>query len=159
MAGGDDQALGNAAELGGVANVESIEKHGSAVGIHRDFYFRGHCRHYEASVLDHLHVHELLFSGMQHYVLREVHVAVLADCDFVLAGDVVARVGSFDKKRQAGKNQSAVSVSNSHVLGASQCIPDVGKFPAYLLGAIGLTRSWAGTWEISMAIRLLAAIA
>ena len=86
MARGDDQAFGDATELSGVADIQSIEKNGSAVGIHRDFYFRGHCRHYEPSVFDHPHGHELLFSGMQHYVLREVHVAVLADGDFMFAG-------------------------------------------------------------------------
>jgi len=49
MSGSDDQSC---PEFGRVAHVTSIQKHRSAIGIHRYLDFRGYRRHYVARVLD-----------------------------------------------------------------------------------------------------------
>ncbi len=85
MSGGDDQALASPAQLGSMAHELSIQKDSRAIRIYSHFDLGGYGRHYEASVFDHLHGHDLLLSGMQHYVPPEVQVAVLSDRDFVLA--------------------------------------------------------------------------
>ena len=86
MSRSDDQAFGNPAKLGGVADELSIEKHSGAVGIDRHLDLGGDGGHDIAHVFHHADRDELLFARSQNDLAREVHVAVLTDRELVRAG-------------------------------------------------------------------------
>src|SRR5205823_13582290 len=75
----DDQALGNPAKLGSVADELSVEKHGRAVGIHRHLDFCRDRGHDEPRVFRHGDGDQLLSAWLQHEVAREVLITVLTD--------------------------------------------------------------------------------
>ena len=78
VSGGHDQAFGDPAKLGGVADELSIQKNGGAIRINRHLDFGGDGGHHVPRVFHHGDGDDLLFAGSQHDVAGEVLVAVLA---------------------------------------------------------------------------------